>query len=369
MVLVVQETQPTIGSLLHVSNSPIATGSRTEEYPATSLFRPLVADTTIEILRYLPVDTMLRLRLTSHLADQYVSVTLTRRLRTVLGGKDMKDYGALLREMERINALVTGIAALHILYPFAAPPSAVDVYIPRGLLTRFHKHLIEQQGGSDSAPPPPDVHPTFPNDPPPNGGPDALRPRDILVDDVRYVQIGSTTLRLSQCPGESVLPVILKQWLSALHNYVSPRSFCVAYPRLTRARQALLSPIRLPPWEVKTEPWIDHEKAKWVAEGWQVADCPGALGSQGRCPGDQSSGCAATARFWGDALCTRGSLGSLGSAPIEPGILGQVARSETFVWWRGGRRCGGDCPDVGARDGQMGPPRIRATAWSLLQRT
>ncbi|KAI0702093.1 hypothetical protein C8Q76DRAFT_802385 [Earliella scabrosa] len=123
-----------------------------QDYPLQSLFHPLVSDTSILIVQLLDVDSLVRLRCTSRTADVYVSVTIKRRLCMLFAGQ--LKYGAFLRTVDSLGGLVSGVAALHILFPSVTPPPRIiDVYVPQGKLDDFIEHLKSVQGMTHGPPP------------------------------------------------------------------------------------------------------------------------------------------------------------------------------------------------------------------------
>ena len=347
---------------LTTSHHATATAEPEDAYPAVPLVPGLVVDVCITIADLLDARSLLCVRTTSRVGDAYATFILRRRIRFLVG-RAMANFPAFMRQFEDLRCVVSGEAALHILFPWHTPPTHIDIYVPRGSLTMLKNHLVRRQHFREQSPPPPAPHPIRSGVRHPNS-PDPLLPQQI-VRTIR-MQHEETSFRLHECPDATTLDVLLSQWNTALMNYVGAKTFCVAYPDLTREQRALITPSRDIPFDRECADWVWAEHARWADEGWSVAGIPATWEPSVDCPGGRRLGCAATMRYWGDRGCARGVIAPVGSSNLR-GPLGDVARTETAVWWRGGRTCGGMCTPT---DGEVPVrPRVRQTAWSLVYST
>ena len=111
-------------------------------YPHESLFLPLLADISVEIFEYLDADSLVRIRHTSSLGHKYVSVTLRRRVRRLFRNR-LERYHAFLEWFTKHGCVISGEAALHVLFPANGIPSTIDIYVREGLVDSFVEYFPE----------------------------------------------------------------------------------------------------------------------------------------------------------------------------------------------------------------------------------
>ncbi|KAI0706375.1 hypothetical protein C8Q76DRAFT_800567 [Earliella scabrosa] len=332
-----------------------------ESWPDEVLFKPLVYDINLHIMDILDIDALVRVRRTSHLGDSFVAVALRRRMRAVLGPTmDDKLFRSFWGWFDELRVVVTGEAALHVLFPLTIPlPAQVDLYLPTKNYDLFMLKLTRQYGFEEETMPEPAPREQGSTQLPRVNLHKRLRPEDLLR--IKRVRNGCIVYHVHECSELGTLHAIAGQWNTALQNFISAHTFCAAFPTLTARRRAILTPAMFPGNPNGMPRWLDEERARLGEHGWELARRAAYWGVGGECLGGRRAACATTMRYFGDRDCTRGVLGVLGSETGQA-PLGVVGRRETVVWWLGGSRCPGNC-----RDGpdECAPSR-RLTAWSLL---
>ncbi|KAI0686967.1 hypothetical protein C8Q76DRAFT_588486, partial [Earliella scabrosa] len=269
----------------------------------------------VEIFQYLDADALVRLRHTSSLANKYVSVTLRRRVYCLFGGR-IERYNAFLEWFARTGCVISGEAALHVLFPFHPIPSTIDIYVPEDRVNDCADYLSLCEGFAS-------IHPS------------QLAGRSARGGGAGGSDQNNLVIALHRAQGHNPLYAITSQLHSGLLNYVTATSFCSAYPILTRNRRALLNPCRLIDLE-RIPNSLTPEIARWAGSQWTLSQtwlqwAPGLS-----CNGPRSAGCSVAQRYFQDASCSWGSLDLTG---------GTFAKSmrETVMWWRGGRTCTAEC--------------------------
>lgn len=331
-----------------------------QSYPAGLLLPSLVPDISIHLVQSLDVDALMRLRECSRLADEYVSVTIGNRLRALLS-PTFNSTSGLMRRMNTARAVISGPGAIHVLFPGVVAPGPLQIYIPYDEQEDFLRYLTGHEGFT-TAVSSPSARVV--------GGVAAVAAAAAAEDSeeehelppgaaaVTALNKGPTSIELIRSATDSPLYPIAAQWNSALVYYISSRSFCVAYPFLTREHRALLNPLRLAGAQDLAEP-LARERDRWNATGWTIDSewAPWAPGPV--CAGVRSNGCAAATRWFGDAGCTFGVIGHARTA--RSGFATDVTDMDTVVWWRGGVPCGPGChSDVATL-----PSGVRECLWEL----
>ncbi|KAI0691555.1 hypothetical protein C8Q76DRAFT_586905, partial [Earliella scabrosa] len=299
----------------------------------------------VEIFEYLDADSLVRIRHTSSLGHKYVSVTLRRRVRRLFRNR-LERYHAFLEWFTKHGCVISGEAALHVLFPANGIPSTIDIYVREGLVDSFVEYFPECESF---------VH------------------IGSVIDTLYYCK-DDLIIAVHRVKGANPLFAVTSQLHSGLLNYVTATSFCSAYPILTRERRALLNPDRLIDLE-RIPKSLNSEVVRWARSRWTLSRswiqwAPGLS-----CNGPRSAGCATAQRHFQDASCSWGSLDLVGSCrglvcqcdsgklPLRWVPAGRNVRMrDTVVWWRGGRTCTAECHGGGT----MTLPHTRTCHWSLL---
>ncbi|KAI0713758.1 hypothetical protein C8Q76DRAFT_620201 [Earliella scabrosa] len=309
--------------------------------PLPPLFPPLVHDICVAIVDLLDADSLVRLRLTFKLADQYVTAVLLRRWRAIFRPA-IDSMDAFMQKFHAHRCIVTGLAALNFLYPGHPKAPIVDILVPRGQYTGMCRYLMRTEGFVKLQDPPAVTTLPLPD----------------ILNQIHLVK-GGVRLNLCECDGDSTLYYVTTAWNSALFNYVSSRSFTIAYPALSSQSRALVNPLHLDVFDYRTPPeWVRAEAGCWHRNHWDVSLDSSAWIPSAPCNGVRSSGCAAATRYFRDRHCTFGTLQGLPAAGGQDDVHAQ----QTAVWWRGGLTCAPGC-HADQRKLRAGS---RPCTWSLL---
>ncbi|TFK81636.1 hypothetical protein K466DRAFT_501817 [Polyporus arcularius HHB13444] len=272
----------------------------------------------------LPVDSLLRLRLSSRLADEYVSATLKTRFRHLIR-PFIDDYDLFDHTLIKLAAVIGSDGALGVLYPAFPMPDHIELFTPFETHTEMVGHLVEVEGYSIE-----DV---------------LFQEQDCLPESVSciaWVARGDFTIAVVASSSSSPLWPITAGWNTALFAYVTPNIFEHAYPGLTEESAALFNPERLLAGRRVPPPTFARMAADWVSDhGWLFGVMEDDLPTREACTGDNSALCGAVVRFFGDRHCTRGTLLALDD-PFIRHPANQLTRY-TAMWWRGGHLCSPQC--------------------------
>ncbi|KAI0704564.1 hypothetical protein C8Q76DRAFT_697154 [Earliella scabrosa] len=329
--------------------------------PLPPLFPPLVHDICVAIVDLLDADSLVRLRLTFKLADQYVTAVLLRRWRAIFRPA-IDSMDAFMQKFHAHRCIVTGLAALNFLYPGHPKAPIVDILVPRGQYTGMRRYLMRTEGfvklqdpvpawgsqPSQSASPTPTTGvPTSTDSPPPvaltvnphtHAG--EVPPTQVpiaqpavttlpLPDVLNQIHLvkGGVRLNLCECDGDSTLYYVTTAWNSALFNYVSSRSFTIAYPALSSQSRALVNPLHLDVFDYRTPPeWVRAEAGCWHRNHWDVSLDSSAWIPSAPCNGVRSSGC-----WWaGRRTCPANGCLVERRPDLRPGLS---CRSEEAAGW------------------------------------
>lgn len=310
-----------------------------------SIFTSLDSDVWDMLLDWLPLSAIQNLRSTSVSADVAVSAYLSRRFDTLLSEYFLHP-SLLLEELRLTSSVFSGSFVLWVLYRPSWQPAGIDIYTPRDYFAHVVAFLIAQEGYDSMRPLPP--------------CPSALD--GIAVAVVLHHSKRDRTVTVMKSTSMSSLLPLASFSTTATVAYISADGyFSIAYPVLTEQHRAVLNPIRLldmqhPPPSVldvirKTERrGFDvrlHEYA-WRREKSKHAGCAGA----------DTECCPLTIRWFGDRLCSHGSLRARGTTRVRGPRLSYLDVLTT-LWWRGGMTCGGACrgPDDGMSPGVFTMPR------------
>ncbi|KAI0683492.1 hypothetical protein C8Q76DRAFT_636781 [Earliella scabrosa] len=292
------------------------------EYPAEPLFRHLPQELGRGIVEDLPLDSLLRLRPTCSLADEYVSVTLQRRLLVVL--KSFVDDGpGLLSILEDYNAGISGRASLAFLFPEHVVGNVLDILVPQGLLEEMLNYLWNWEGY------------------------EVEEPEDVTsllcVLGTAWMKQGEKEIRLHESAEDCSLLLASAQWNTALYNFVDTRGFTCGYPSLTSQGCALLNWAHLQRAREPTEAVL-KELGEWKKEGWLMGLYQRDVSPNFACPGLQRRhpSCPRTRRSFGDRFCTTGALWPVRRAR-GPGGAHALFESWWVEWVRGGLPCSWSC--------------------------
>ncbi len=261
---------------------------RTLTYPPTSLFPSLGRDISILTLDYADAEDLLQLRRTSSVADEYVVAALSHRVRRVVTPA-VADYVAFANIMHLSSSVISGIAALYILYPRYGRPPFATIYTPEDTFAFVLSYLVEVEDFTIV----------------PMPGHDGVFPRGVSVA-VRLSK-GGFIFDVAQSTTISPLLPLTSQFNSALFNYVSSTWFSSAYPTLTQTGRALLNPYcldayRIIPVEMRIQIAI------WERNGWEFETQPNMFSNAGTCDGRASADCAVAVRAFGDEHCIEGTV-------------------------------------------------------------
>ncbi|KAI0745217.1 hypothetical protein C8Q76DRAFT_789637 [Earliella scabrosa] len=256
----------------------------TDGYPSANLFPCLVRDLTIDVVERLDIDSLIRLRHISSLADDWVSSVLQKRLGRALNGL-VRNPTEFLDGMGAFGAVISGDAACAVLFPHTTPPpSTLHIYTPHATYDAFVEHLKANEGFKwvpiPRKQPAAGVNPWVEAAPEDIDSP--LMPRGVGKW-ARY-QRGDAVAEVYCASGNGALSALIGQWHSGLFNYVSATTFCAAYPKLTNQRRGLLNPSRL---HAMTRPYRDVRKFmdEWEDKGWEMSREWGPW-AEGRCAGN-----------------------------------------------------------------------------------
>ena len=270
-------------------------GDSDKGYPMAPLVPALVVDVCVSIADYLDAQSLLCIRATSRVGDTYTTFILQRRIRFFVG-RCMPNFPSFMRNFEDLRCVITGKAALHILYPWHTPPAHIDIYVPKGNAGLLKNHLLRRQDFHEDPTPPNAAHPIL------SGVCHAKRAEPLdppqIIRTIR-LRHDAASFCLHECLRASTLDVVLSQWNTALLNFVSTQTFCVAYPKLTRSGCALITPSHDDPFDRESADWVVEEHQRWAEDGWKIAGIPATWEPSGVCPGGRRAGCAAEMRFWG----------------------------------------------------------------------
>ncbi|KAI9059283.1 hypothetical protein FKP32DRAFT_1580279 [Trametes sanguinea] len=246
-----------------------------------------------------------------------------------------------VREMESTSAVISGSFALSIIFREDWMPEDLDVYVPDHSWFHMVAYLVhvEQYTFTLRSPSTYDSY------------------AGVYAADASYSNIRSVArlyrsdgrrIDVIQSPTGSALDPIAHFWMTAVMNYLTPRSFCVAYPSLTSAKRSILSPRRAAVSTLVGPVYADINLVqKYKSRGYDIRASVQAWNlantRNGTCTAGDSSSCPATRRFFGDELCLVGSL-DICYLPRCPFATDRHVRDGlTVEWVRPGARCDGSC--------------------------
>ncbi|TFK81673.1 hypothetical protein K466DRAFT_501748 [Polyporus arcularius HHB13444] len=269
-------------------------------------------------------DQLVRLKATCSLADQYVAAVLHTRSRKLLD-HGLRSYDAFVAILAHTRAVVGGIAALYLLFPYHGRPPFVDVFVPDDTYDEFMGYLLFEEGFSFTR-----VEP---------GSVEEEQEDEVVRGDHEQ---GGFCINLVRSTSTSALLPITSELHTALFNYVTPHGFCSAYTGFNRLRRALLNPVRLDD-DYLPPKFLRPAFAAWARNGWDLNLVPIAFPDAGRCRGVQSIACASATRHFGDRHCTFGRIAPIRLRYLEPRLEDDRDDPVTVVWWRGGVTCAATC--------------------------
>ncbi|TFK88575.1 hypothetical protein K466DRAFT_598515 [Polyporus arcularius HHB13444] len=330
--------------------------------PAQSLFPGLPRDVSVEIVEHMDVEHLVRLKQTCSLAEDYVAAVIHTRSRKLVDAH-LQSYDRFVQMLDSCGAVVGGIGALYILFPYHGRPPFVDIFLPDHSYDAFMEYLAFEEGfayrrvepGSDTLPDDDEYsdegsvdsdddivefifsqqapHPALSTKPYPHGV--SVMHRFSHGDPNE----GAFCINLVRSTTSSPLLPITSELHTALFNYVSPRDFCSSYPALIQSKRALLTPSRLEDYRVPPK-HLRRGVAAWARNGWDLAVLEVAYPDGGPCHGTRSTTCGAATRYFGDRYCTRGTVTPARTAENDTRACDNTI---TVVWWRGGLLCGPGC--------------------------
>ncbi len=333
--------------------------------PAQPLFTGLPGDLSVEILKHMDVDQLVRLKQTCSLADEYVAAVVHTRSRKLVD-EHLRSYDDFVSMLARCGGVVGGIAALYVLFPYHGRPPFVDIFLPDHSYEAFMEYLVFDEGfgyrrvepGSDTLPDAeeyPDEHepnsddemeefifsqqashPLFASKPYPDGV--SVMHRFSRGD----VKDGAFCINLVRSKTSSPLLPLTSELHTALFNYVSPHDFCSSYPDLIRSTRALLTPSRLEEYRVPPK-HMRRAVAAWARNGWDLAVLHTSYPDVELCAGIDSTTCGAATRYFGDRHCTLGRVAPIRLQDHAPAAHDERNDGVTVVWWRGGLMCAPTC--------------------------
>ncbi|KAH9848084.1 hypothetical protein C2E23DRAFT_871376 [Lenzites betulinus] len=288
----------------------------------------------------MPIDSLIRFRSTGRVADMYISDYFLRKLRGNLC-RFVTNVDHFLHELHITSSVISGSFALAILFRLAWTPKDLDVYTPRDLFWHVVAFLVRVEGYTVSF---------------------------ISNSDYSVFQNVHSVARLRRPNGgridvvqsetNSPLLPLASFWNTAVMNYITPTSFCIAYPHLTDAHRALMTSLdidifdgyvgRVPfPREGLLLLWKYERRGfslRFLATSWDREEDP-----LSQCPGVGSTCCPLTMRSFGDKHCVTGSFYPVqGGGPLPPRPARRNFVEElTAVWWWGGQTCGDGCGQAG----------------------
>ncbi|RDX39936.1 hypothetical protein OH76DRAFT_1366977 [Lentinus brumalis] len=304
--------------------------------PSVALFSGLPSDISVEIVSHMDVDQLVRLKGTCSLADEYVGAVLHTRSRKLLD-HGLRSYDGFIARLVQFRAVVGGIAALCILFPYHGRPPFVDVFVPDDTYDDFMEYLLYEEGDDED-----DGLPHIPQlslRPPPRYPPGVSVMYRFSRGDHEK---GGFSINLVRSTTSSAVLPITSELHTALFNYVSPRGFCSAYTQFNQARLALLNPLRLDEDYVPPK-YLRPALAAWCRNGWDLNLVPLSLPNAGPCRGVASIGCAAATRYFGDRHCAFGRIVPMHLRHMELEPADDSEDTLTVLWWRGGVTCGWPC--------------------------
>ena len=248
-------------------------------------------DLQFSILKDLDIDTLIRLRRTCHLADEWVSIELCKRLRHLLQCF-IKQPNRFYRYMRSTSVIISGNSTLFVFYPHLYIDSpTLTLYAPHNTFVQVKGYLQRVEGYE----------------------PRPLDPTSALNQvrgafKVTLLRSGTNTIILHQSTRNCPLPPILSSPLTAQQGYISYSSFCMPYPTLTRQKRAVINPLYVDqdPDEVQIDRF--NEAWSWEDAGWDIGELPSAWEDLRDCMGPRSALCASAPRYFGDKYCTFGKL-------------------------------------------------------------
>ncbi|KAI0349321.1 hypothetical protein OH77DRAFT_1582440 [Trametes cingulata] len=142
----------------------------------------------------------------------------------------------------------------------------------------------------------------------------------------------------------SPLYPIAQFWTTAVMNYISPTSFCIAYPQLTCFGLALLSPARAGRQFAIARSGVDiNLLRKYERRGFRFMGCDSVFAAGVCRPGAVASACASTVCFFGDEHCLSGTVSTPPAFSHPVGSSHSDVEQGMVTWWLGGYACGEEC--------------------------
>ncbi|EIW51493.1 uncharacterized protein TRAVEDRAFT_54531 [Trametes versicolor FP-101664 SS1] len=288
------------------------------------------------VFDHLHVETLLRMRATGAVADEYISTYLHRKLVGFLRHY-VENPHHFLDELETCCSVICGSAALAILFRHPWKACDLDVYIPRDFVWHVIAYLVNVEQYTVEF----------------LGDPDYTAYGDIRSV-ARMSRADGRRVNVIQSESNSPLLPIASFWNTAVMNYITPTNFCIAYPLLTDELCALTTTVLLLEDGVSgaTFPFVGHELVKKYEDhgfsvhadhtSWARSEDPSAS-----CPGMGTPHCPLTMRYFGDQFCVTGAIHAIRGRRTPRTLPNDFLGKFTAVWWRGGHTCGGECAKAG----------------------
>ncbi|KAL1945774.1 hypothetical protein VTO73DRAFT_1776 [Trametes versicolor] len=322
-----------MSSLLALSRARFPAAVAAEKY---DIFTSLVDDMIVTLFDHAEVDSLVRFRSTGHRADAFVSSYLSGKLNVHLR-RFVKNTAHFLDELEVCCSVISGSSALAILFRLPWTPQDLDIYTPRAYFYHVVAYLVHVEEYSVSFPRGSTYHVYG-------------KVRNVA----RLTRSDGQRIDVVQSASNSPLLPIASFWTTAVMNYISATSFCIAYPHLTEANRSLISTTFMREADVQGVPQpTQHQEllAKYRERGfdlrlahmsWTRESAVDAV-----CPGTQSVTCPLSIRYFGDRHCVTGSLRPVRTTRSTRKTV-NLLEEWTAVWWRGGQTCGDMCGAAGA---------------------
>ncbi|KAI0740572.1 hypothetical protein C8Q76DRAFT_608937 [Earliella scabrosa] len=278
-------------------------------YPSAPLLPSLVVDVCIKILDLLDVDALVRLRLTSHTADQYVAYHLLVRIAAVLQiGPDQ-----LMRTLVDYYTFVGGSSSI----PFflgdgAIRPRNLDLFVPRRYYSRLIFHLLHRQGAWLEGE-------TSPEDMEGQG----LEQR--ALSGIAWLRSPLGQIVVFRSATHTALSPIVRGYTTAVMNFVHPRYFGCAYRELMFMRRALIADDDRHQHEYIPRYEAAGFEVRLATSLWPDLNHPRCAAAHGCCP--------VQAHTFTDPHSILARVSPIADAPLNPRV----------TWRLDLRPCGGPC--------------------------
>lgn len=289
-----------------------------------SCFHSVNEDVLQNMVQFMSVPT---LRAFGHTAPEhaawittYLDLGYDRALREYVS-----DPAAFRANMRMTGSVISGSFALAFLLHNDKNqfiPNDMDLYVSHGFATRFALYLVRVE-----------LYHVERTTRVPYG-------RMAAHDSVLVLKKGNKRIDIIPSVNNNSLFPITHFWASHLMNYLTADAYCIAYPELTFAHRAVLSPFQLVQYRFPSA-YVADLITKYEGRGFDFRvrpyawDVPGGTSS---CSGNAA--CPRVRRFFGDRFC---ALGLLSRDRSDSGYLRKLPSNSTAYWWRGGDACGGGC--------------------------